>query len=105
MTVAIRRRIAVRPLAHRLRTLITVGSFEVVPALRAAGGGSPPLDSGPADFLDGRSIDHHRPGLGVGTRGSAGSAAPPAGRGRRAGSVARPGRGAFDHPPLAAAAA
>src|SRR3954451_16006421 len=38
MTVAIRRRIAVRPLAHRLRPLITVGSFEVVPALRAAGG-------------------------------------------------------------------
>src|SRR3954454_6120300 len=103
MTVAIRRRIAVRPLAHRLRPLITVGSFEVVPALRAVGGGSPPLDSGPADFLDGCSIDHHRPGSGVGTRGSTGSAAPPAGRGRRAGSAARPRRGAFCPPALAPA--
>src|SRR3954470_13405733 len=101
MTVVIRRRIAVRPLAHRLRTLITVGSFEVVPALRAAGGGSPPLDSGPADSLDGCSIDHHRPGSGVGTRGSAGSPPPPAGGGGGAGSAARPGRVASDHRALA----
>src|SRR3954470_13386148 len=90
MTMAIRRRIAVRPLAHSLRTLITVGSFEVVPALPAVGGDSPPFAFGPVDSLDGCSVDHHGPGFGVGTRGSTGSAA-------------RRGRVASDHRALARA--